>query len=58
MGEGEEPITLIKPVQIVIVSVMMDPLFIEPLNENAKIPIRGSNLVAGIDIITNQDIMS
>jgi dUTPase len=27
------------------------------LDENAKLPIRGSDLAAGIDIMTNQDII-
>jgi hypothetical protein len=52
-GEGE-PITLIKPDQIVIAAASMYPLLIKQLDENAKLPIRGSDLVAGIDIMTNQ----
>jgi dUTPase len=55
-GEGE-PITLIKPDQIVIAAASMHPLLIKQLNENAKLPIRGSDLTAGINIMANQDII-
>jgi dUTP pyrophosphatase len=55
-GEGE-PITMIKPDQIMIAAASMYPLLIKRLHENAKLPIRRSDLVAGIDIMTNQDII-
>jgi dUTP pyrophosphatase len=55
-GEGE-PITLIKPNQIVIAAASMHPLFIKRLDNNMKLPIRGSNLAAGIDIMANQDMI-
>jgi dUTP pyrophosphatase len=33
----------------------MQPLLIKRLDNNAKLPIRGSNLAAGINIMVNQD---
>jgi hypothetical protein len=57
MGVEEEFITMIKPDQIVIAVASMHPLLIKGLDENAKLPIRRSNLTAGIDIMANQDII-
>jgi dUTP pyrophosphatase len=48
---------MIKPDQIVIAAASMHPLLIKRLDNNAKLPIRGSDLAAGIDIMANQDIM-
>jgi dUTPase len=56
-GGEEEPITIIKPEQIVIAAVIMHLLLIERLDNNAKLPIKGSNLAAGIDIMAIQDII-
>jgi dUTP pyrophosphatase len=56
VGEGE-PITLIKLDQIVIAVASMHPLLIKRLDDNAKLPTRGSDLVAGIDIMANQDMI-
>jgi hypothetical protein len=44
---------LIKPEQIVIAVAMMHLLWIKRLDAKAKFLIRGSDLVAGIDIIAN-----
>jgi dUTP pyrophosphatase len=55
-GEGE-PITLIKPDQIVIAAASIHPLLIKRLDDNVKLPIRGSNLAAGIDIMLYQDMI-
>jgi hypothetical protein len=49
----EEPITLIKPDQIVIAAALMHSLLIKQLDINVKLPIRGSDLAVGIDIMTN-----
>jgi hypothetical protein len=57
VGREGEPITIIKPDQIVIVAASRHPLLIKRLDENAKLPIRRSDLVAGIDIMTNQDLI-
>jgi hypothetical protein len=46
---------MIKPNQIVIAGASMYPLLIKQLDEDAKLPIRGSDPAAGINIITNQD---
>jgi dUTPase len=56
-GGEKEPITIRKPEQIVIAAAMMHPLLIKRLDDNTKLPIRGSDLAAGIDIMTNQDII-
>jgi dUTP pyrophosphatase len=48
---------MIKPDQIVIAAASMHPLLIKWLDDNAKLPIRRSDLAAGIDIMANQDIM-
>jgi dUTP pyrophosphatase len=48
---------MIKPNQIVIAAASMHPLLIKRLDENAKLPIRGSDLAAGIDIMANEDII-
>jgi deoxyuridine 5'-triphosphate nucleotidohydrolase len=53
----EEPNTMIKPDQIVIAAASMQPLLIKQLDENVKLPIRGSDLAAGIDIMANQNII-
>jgi hypothetical protein len=55
-GEGK-PITLIKSDQIVIAAASMYPLLIKRLDNNAKIPIRGYDLAAGIDIMANQEMI-
>jgi dUTPase len=55
-GEGEL-ITMIKPDQIVIVVASMHPLLIKRLDNNVKLPIRGSDQVIGIDIMANQDMI-
>jgi dUTPase len=34
----------------------MHPLLIKQLDKNVELPIRRSDLAAGIDIMTNQDI--
>jgi hypothetical protein len=41
----------------VIAAVSMHPLLIKQLDKKGKLPIRGSDLVAGIDIMVNQDII-
>jgi dUTP pyrophosphatase len=48
---------MIKPDQIVIAATSMHPLLIKRLDDNAKLPIRGSDLAAGIDIMANQDMI-
>jgi dUTPase len=48
---------LIKPDQIVIAAASMHSLLIKRLDDNAKLPIRGSDLAAGIDIMANQDMI-
>jgi dUTPase len=48
---------MIKPMQIVIAAVTIHPLLIKRLDNNAKLPIRTSDLAAGIDIMANQDII-
>jgi dUTP pyrophosphatase len=53
--EGQ-PITIIKPDQIVIAVATIHSLLIKQLNKYAKLPIRGSDLAAGINIMANQDI--
>jgi dUTPase len=55
--EGQ-PITIIKPDQIVIAVATIHSLLIKQLNKYAKLPIRGSDLAAGINIMANQDIIS
>jgi dUTP pyrophosphatase len=40
-----------------IAAASMHPLLIKQLTSNAKLPIRGSNLTAGIDIMANQDMI-
>jgi dUTP pyrophosphatase len=49
--------TMIKPNQIVKAAASMHPLLIKRLDNNAKLPIRESDLAAGIDIMTNQDMI-
>jgi hypothetical protein len=56
-GGGKEPITLIKPDQIVVAAATMHPLLIKQLDNKVKLPIRGSDLSAGIDIMANQEII-
>jgi dUTP pyrophosphatase len=41
----------------VIAVATMPPLLIKRLDNNAKLPIRGSDLATGIDIMANQDII-
>jgi dUTPase len=41
----------------VIAAATIHPLLIKPLDRNAKLPIRGSGLTAGINIMANQDII-
>jgi dUTP pyrophosphatase len=55
-GEGE-PITRIKFNQIVIAAALIHLLLIKQLDNNAKLPIRKSDLVAAIDIMANQDLI-
>jgi dUTPase len=55
-GEGE-PIIMIMPEQIVIAAVTLHLLLIKRLDDQAKLPIRGSDLATGIDIIVNQDMI-
>jgi dUTP pyrophosphatase len=55
VGEEGEPITMIKPDQIVIAAASMHSLLIKRLDDNAKLPIRGSDFMAGIDIMANQE---
>jgi dUTPase len=56
-GEGES-ITIIKADQIVIAVALMHALLIKRVDNNVKLPIRGSHLVTRIDIMANQDIIS
>jgi hypothetical protein len=53
-GEGK-PITMIKPEHIVITAAKTHSFLIKQLDNNTKLPIRGSNLVTGIIIMTNHD---
>jgi dUTPase len=55
-GDGE-PITIIKPEQIVIAVASMQLLLIKRLDENANVLMRGSHLAAGIDIMAYQDMI-
>jgi dUTP pyrophosphatase len=48
---------MIKPDQIVIAVASMHPLLIKQLVNNAKLPISGSDLGAGINIMANQDMI-
>jgi dUTP pyrophosphatase len=48
---------MIKHDQIMIAAASIHPLLIKQLDENAKLPIRGSDLVAGINIMANQDMI-
>jgi dUTP pyrophosphatase len=48
---------MIKPDQIVIAAAAIVSLLIKRLDDNAKLPIRGSDLVAGVNIMANQDII-
>jgi dUTP pyrophosphatase len=57
VGEKGKPITLIKPDKIVIAVASMHPLLIKRLDDNAKLPIRGLDLAAGIDIMANQEMI-
>jgi dUTPase len=57
VGGEEDPIIMIKPVQIVIAAVTMHLLLIKRLDNNAKLPIKTSDLAAGINIMANQDII-
>jgi dUTPase len=57
MSRKGEPITMIKLKQIVIVAVTLHLLLIKQLDDNTRLPIRGSDLAAGIDIMANQDII-
>jgi dUTP pyrophosphatase len=41
----------------VIAAASMHPLLIKRLDDKAKLPIRGSDLAAGIDIMANQDMI-
>jgi dUTP pyrophosphatase len=41
----------------VIAAALIHPLLIKRLDNNAKLPIRGYYLVAGIDIVANQDMI-
>jgi dUTP pyrophosphatase len=41
----------------VIAAATIHPLLIKGLNRNAKLPICGSDLAVGIDIIANQEVM-
>jgi dUTPase len=41
----------------VIAVASMHPLLVKLLDNNVKLPIRGSDLTAGIDIMSNQDII-
>jgi dUTP pyrophosphatase len=41
----------------VIAAASMYPLLIKRLEDNVKLPIRGSDLAAGIDIMANQDMI-
>jgi hypothetical protein len=52
-GGEEEPITLIKPDQIMIVAASMHPVLIKILDNNAKLAIWESDLATGIDIMAN-----
>jgi dUTPase len=56
LWEGEQPITLIKPEQIVIAGATLHPLLIRRLDNNEKISIRGYNLAAEIDVMANQEM--
>jgi hypothetical protein len=51
--EGEEPITLLKPEQIMIATATIYHLLIKRLDENLKLSIRGSDLATSINIMAN-----
>jgi dUTP pyrophosphatase len=57
MRREGEPITKIKPKQILIAALTMHPLLIKRLDNQAKQPIRRSNLAAGVDIMANQGMI-
>jgi hypothetical protein len=57
VGEEGEPITMIKPDQIMIATASMHTLLIKQLDSNVKLAIRGSDLAVGIDLMANQDII-
>jgi dUTP pyrophosphatase len=57
LGEGKDPITLLKPEQIVRTAATILSLLVKRLDENIKLSIRGLNLAVGMDIMANQDII-
>jgi dUTP pyrophosphatase len=57
MGEGEDPLLLLKPKQIVIATTTLHPLLIKQLDKNAKLWIQGADLAPGTDITADQDII-
>jgi hypothetical protein len=57
MWREVEPLIMIKPDQIVIAAALMYPLLIKQLDNNVKLSIKGSNLVAGIDVMAQQGMI-
>src|SRR5437588_3335566 len=60
--EGEEgaetiPDPILKPKLFISAVTAIHPFLIKRLNPNAKLPIRGTNLSAGVDIMANKELI-
>ena len=61
-AEGEEgaetiPDPILKPELFISAVTAIHPFLIKRLNSNAKLPIRGTDLSAGVNIMANEELI-